>query len=90
MSGRVRPQQRSVCLADVGVALRPERMERLSCGLSSDPRQRSHYKMRFAVYGLLFAAVVFLISGGHVLFLPLFFLLPLGGLFGHRRRQRRL
>jgi hypothetical protein len=45
--------------------------------------------MRFALYGLLFAAAIFLISGGHVLFLPLFFLLPLGGLFGHRRRDRR-
>ena len=42
--------------------------------------------MRFAVYGLLFAALVFLISGGHLLFIPLFFLLPLGGMFGHRRR----
>jgi len=45
--------------------------------------------MRFALYGLLIAALVFLISGGHVVFLPLFFLLPLGGLFGHRRRNRR-
>jgi hypothetical protein len=34
--------------------------------------------------------VIFLISGGHVLFLPLFFLLPLGGLFGHRQRNRRV
>ncbi len=45
--------------------------------------------MRFALYGLLIAALVFLLSGGHVVFLPLFFLLPLGGLFGHRRRSRR-
>jgi hypothetical protein len=45
--------------------------------------------MRFALYGLLIAAIVFAVSGGHVLFLPLFFLLPLGGLFGHRRRYRR-
>ncbi len=44
--------------------------------------------MRFALFGLLLAAAVFLISGGHVLFLPLFFLLPLGGLFTHRRRRR--
>jgi hypothetical protein len=42
--------------------------------------------MRFALWGLVLAALIFLISGGHVLFLPLFFLLPLGGLFGHRRR----
>ena len=45
--------------------------------------------MRFALYGLLIAAAIFVISGGHVVFLPLFFLLPLGGLFGHRRRSRR-
>jgi hypothetical protein len=45
--------------------------------------------VRFALIGLLLAAVIFLASGGHVLFLPLFFLLPMGGLFGHRRRQRR-
>ncbi len=35
--------------------------------------------MRFALYGLVTAALVFLVSGGHVLFLPLLFLLPLGG-----------
>jgi hypothetical protein len=29
------------------------------------------------------------VSGGHLLFLPLFFVLPLGGLFGHRRRRGR-
>ncbi len=46
--------------------------------------------MRFAVYGLLFAALVFLISGGHLLFLPLFFVLPLGGMFGHHRRHGHL
>jgi hypothetical protein len=45
--------------------------------------------MRFALWGLVIAAVVFILSGGHILFLPLFFLLPLGGLFGHRRRHRR-
>jgi hypothetical protein len=45
--------------------------------------------MRFALFGLLLAAAIFLISGGHVVFLPLFFLLPLGGLFGHRRRYGR-
>ncbi len=44
--------------------------------------------MRFALYGLLIAGAIFVISGGHVLFLPLFFLLPLGGLFGHRPRYR--
>jgi hypothetical protein len=45
--------------------------------------------MPFALWGLVLAAVIFIISGGHVLFLPLFFLLPLGGLLGHRRRRRR-
>jgi hypothetical protein len=45
--------------------------------------------MRFALVGLLIAALVFLVSGGHVVFLPLFFLLPFGGLLGHRRRRRR-
>jgi hypothetical protein len=44
--------------------------------------------MRFAAFGLVIAALVFVISGGHLLFLPLFFLLPLGGLFGRRRRRR--
>ena len=45
--------------------------------------------MRFALFGLLIAALVFVASGGHALFLPLFFVLPLGGMFGHRRRYRR-
>jgi len=45
--------------------------------------------VRFALWGLVLAAVIFIASGGHVLFLPLLFLLPLGGLLGHRRRHRR-
>ncbi len=45
--------------------------------------------MRFALFGLILAAVIFAASGGHLLFLPLFFLLPIGGLFGHRQRRRR-
>lgn len=49
---------------------------------------RNHH-MRFALFGLILAAAIFVFSGGHVLFLPLFFLLPLGGLFGHRRRYGR-
>jgi hypothetical protein len=32
------------------------------------------------------AAVVFIGSGGHVVFLPLFFILPLGGFLSHRTR----
>lgn len=45
--------------------------------------------MRFAFWGLLLAAILFAATGGHLLFLPLFFVLPLGGLFGHRRRRER-
>ena len=43
--------------------------------------------MRFAIYALAFAALVFLVSGGHLLFLPLFFVLPLGGMLGHHQRH---
>jgi hypothetical protein len=44
--------------------------------------------MRVLAIGLAIAVIVFVVSGGHVLFLPLLFL-PLG-LFslGHRRRQQ--
>ncbi|MCW3040771.1 MAG: hypothetical protein JWM31_2676 [Solirubrobacterales bacterium] len=45
--------------------------------------------MRFALIGLAVAVLLFAVSGGHLLFLPLFFVLPLGGLFGHRQRRRR-
>jgi hypothetical protein len=43
--------------------------------------------MRVLAIGLAIAVIVFVVSGGHVLFLPLLFL-PLG-LFslGHRRRH---
>jgi hypothetical protein len=43
--------------------------------------------MRVLAIGLAIAVIVFVVSGGHVLFLPLLFL-PLG-LFslGHRRRE---
>jgi hypothetical protein len=37
--------------------------------------------------GLAVAAIVFAVSGGHVLFLPFLFVLPLG-LFGLGRRRR--
>jgi hypothetical protein len=36
--------------------------------------------------GLAIAALVYVASGGHVIFLPLVFLLPLGLFFGRRRR----
>ena len=44
--------------------------------------------MRALAIGLAIAVIVFVVSGGHVLFLPLLFI-PLG-LFslGHRRRQQ--
>ena len=38
--------------------------------------------------GLAIAALVFLISGGHVIFLPLLLIFPLGWAFGSRRRGR--
>jgi hypothetical protein len=44
--------------------------------------------MRFALFGLVVAVLVFAVSGGHVLFLPLFFVLPLGGFLTHRRARR--
>jgi hypothetical protein len=43
--------------------------------------------LRFFAFGLLLALILFLASGGHLLFLPLFFVLPLGGLLGHRQRH---
>jgi hypothetical protein len=45
-------------------------------------------EMQFLLLGLLLAALIFLATGGHLLFLPLFFILPLGGLFGGRWRRR--
>ena len=44
--------------------------------------------MRMFAIGIAIAVIVFVVSGGHILFLPLLFL-PLG-LFslGHRRRQQ--
>jgi hypothetical protein len=38
--------------------------------------------------GLAIAALVFLVSGGHVVFLPLLLILPLGWAFGSRRGRR--
>jgi hypothetical protein len=39
------------------------------------------------VIGLVVAVAVFLITGGHLLFLPLLFVIPLGGAFVRRRRR---
>lgn len=44
--------------------------------------------MRWLMASLIIAVGVFLITGGHVLFLPLLFILPLGLLGGRRRRAR--
>ena len=44
--------------------------------------------MRVLAIGLAIAVIVFVVSGGHVFFLPLLFI-PLGLFsFGHRRRQQ--
>jgi hypothetical protein len=43
--------------------------------------------MRLLVLGLVIAGAIFLLTSGHVLFLPLLFVFPLG-LFGARRRRR--
>jgi hypothetical protein len=37
--------------------------------------------------GLTIAALVYVVSGGHVFFLPLILLLPLGLFIGRRRRS---
>lgn len=44
--------------------------------------------MRFFVIALLIAAIVYLATAGHVLFLPLLLFLPLGFAGGRRRRRR--
>jgi hypothetical protein len=43
--------------------------------------------MRLFLWGLAIAAAIYLLSAGHVLFLPLLFFIPLGGMFGRRRRR---
>jgi hypothetical protein len=43
--------------------------------------------MRFVLFGLIFAALAFIVSGGHLFLLPLFFVLPLGGGLFHRRQR---
>ena len=43
--------------------------------------------MRILALGIAIAIVIFVVTGGHVLFLPLLFI-PLGVFsFGHRRRR---
>jgi hypothetical protein len=45
--------------------------------------------MRLFLWGLVIAAAIYLLSAGHILFLPLLFFIPLGGLFGRRNRRPR-
>jgi len=45
--------------------------------------------MRFFLWGIAIAVAIYLLSAGHILFLPLLFFLPLGGMLGGRRRRRR-
>jgi hypothetical protein len=42
--------------------------------------------LAFLLAGLAIAALVYVVTGGHVLFLPLVFLFPLGVFIGRRRR----
>ena len=42
--------------------------------------------MRLFLWGLAIAVAIYLLSAGHILFLPLLFFIPLGGLFGRRKR----
>jgi hypothetical protein len=57
------------------------------CRASPEGTVRGGPLMRVLAIGLAIAVIVFVVSGGHVVFLPLLFL-PLG-LFslGHRRRR---
>ena len=43
--------------------------------------------MRLLLLGLAIAALVYVVSGGHIVFLPLVFAFPLIA-FGHRRKRR--
>jgi hypothetical protein len=52
-----------------------------------DGRRGHRTDMRVLAIGIAIAIVVFVVTGGHVLFLPLLFI-PLGVFsFGHRRRR---
>jgi hypothetical protein len=46
--------------------------------------------MRFLLLGLAVAVIVYVATGGHVLFLPLLLILPFGWFFGGRHRSRSL
>jgi hypothetical protein len=59
-----------------------------AAGSPSPPPRVRREPMRLILFGLLIALVVYAVSGGHVLFLPLLLLLPLGGGLFHRRVRR--
>lgn len=44
--------------------------------------------MRGLLLGLVIAVLLYVVTGGHFFFLPLFLFLPLGGFFAHRRSRR--
>jgi hypothetical protein len=44
--------------------------------------------MLLVLLGLAVAVILFVVTGGHLIFLPLFFVLPLGFGFFHLGRQR--
>jgi hypothetical protein len=45
--------------------------------------------MRGLLIGLAIAVVLYAVTGGHLILLPLFFALPLGGFLAHRGTRRR-
>ena len=65
-------------------------------GLADEPAaqfkssQREAQRMRLLLLGLAVAVVVYVATGGHVLFLPLLLILPFGWLFGGRHRSTSL
>jgi hypothetical protein len=45
--------------------------------------------VRGLLIGLAIAVVLYAVTGGHLIFLPLFFALPLGGFLAHRGTRGR-
>ena len=45
--------------------------------------------MRGLLIGLAIAVLIYALTGGHLVFLPLFFALPLGGFLAHRSTRGR-
>ncbi|HEV1998095.1 MAG TPA: hypothetical protein VGR61_08205 [Candidatus Dormibacteraeota bacterium] len=44
--------------------------------------------MRGLLFGVAVAVLLYVVTGGHFFFLPLFLFLPLGGFLTHRRIRR--